>query len=80
MPRYFFDFHSRTTLRDNVGSDLPSDEAARVEAFRALPRIATDELAKVENDRHHFAMEVRREDGRGVYVVTLSLAGIRLGR
>ena len=78
MPRFFFDIHDTATTTDDIGHELPDVDAARIEAFRVLPRIAADEVPRKDNDHHQFAILVRDEDGRGVYAITLSLAGVRL--
>ena len=42
MPRYFFDVHQLPPGRDDIGEDLPSDEAAWHEATRFAGELFKD--------------------------------------
>jgi hypothetical protein len=74
MPHFFFDtddgdLHSQ----DDEGFELPSVEAARIEALDALPDMARNKIP--DRDRHTFAVRVRNEGGTVVYSASLDLVG-----
>ena len=65
--------------RDEVGVEFADLEAAIVEAKRALPSIATDELPR-DGDHRSYMVVVRDADGHAVYSAALSFVGTRLIR
>ncbi|MCB5177060.1 MULTISPECIES: DUF6894 family protein [Microvirga] len=72
MPRYFFDtYDGERFFRDEEGLELDGLEAARREARRALPDMASDHLP--EGDQRVFIVSVRTEAGQPVLRVALSL-------
>lgn len=74
MPRYFVDTSDGAMpVIDNLGHELPDDEAARKAALIALPDMARDEMP--DGDERKFSVAVRAEDGRAVYSATLTLKG-----
>jgi hypothetical protein len=78
MPRFFFDTTSdRALVRDQIGTELPSWEAARQEAIRLLPDIARDELPN-DGNRRDIIADVRDETGRIVFTAQLSFMARRV--
>ncbi|MCJ2055012.1 hypothetical protein MKL09_00345 [Methylobacterium sp. J-048] len=74
MPRYFFDTddgHFRH--EDDEGFELPSNDAARIEALDALPDMARNKSP--DRDRRTHSVRVRDEDGTVVYSASLALVG-----
>ena len=60
MPRYYFDIrHDDNFVRDDVGSQLPSFQAAKEQAAKALAEIARDALPGARS----LSIEVRDEMG-----------------
>ncbi len=76
MPLFFLDIHNGGIMHDDIGSELPDADAARLEAIRALPQIAADEIPK-GGDRQHFAVVVKDESGHIIYMATLVFTGLR---
>ncbi|MCJ2113237.1 hypothetical protein MKK64_18820 [Methylobacterium sp. E-025] len=80
MPRFFFDIlDANANERDEVGVACVDLEAAVVEAKRALPSIAIDELRR-DGDYKNYMVMVRDEEGQAVYSAALSFVGTRLIR
>ncbi len=80
MPRYFFDiFENGRHTPDEEGTELPNVATVRLEAMRALPAIARDEVPK-DGDRQAFTVLVRDEAGKPTYSATLTFAGLWLGQ
>jgi hypothetical protein len=78
MPRFFFDLQANGQLqRDNEGLECASMNDVRAEVMRFLPEFANE---KVSADRDHraFVMHVRDEEGRPVYIATVTFTGIWL--
>ena len=44
MPRFFFHLHNTVDVRDDVGRELPSLDAARAEAVNACRALMADDL------------------------------------
>ena len=79
MAIYFFDtFENGEPIRDDTGLECPSREQVRIEAMKALPSIAKEEIPK-DGDRQAYTVLVRDEGGRSVYSATLTYAGLWLG-
>lgn len=80
MPRFFFDIlDAGSDQRDEDGIECADLEAAIVQAKRALPAIATDELPR-DGDHRNYMVVVRDTDGQAVYSAALSFIGTRLVR
>lgn len=79
MPRYFFHLHDGGSYPDEVGQELPDEEAVRLEAMNALPDIARDTIPK-DGDKQGYMILVTDENGTAVYSATLSYAGVWLNR
>ena len=80
VPRFFFDIlDAASDQRDELGVECADLEAAIVEAKRALPSIATDELPS-DGDHKNYMVVVRDTDGHAVYSAALSFVGTRLIR
>jgi hypothetical protein len=63
MPRYYFDTHDGNRLHeDHEGLELRDDEAARVEARKAIGEIAADDIPG-EGSRKSMSIQVRKADG-----------------
>lgn len=74
MPHFFFDTDDGDfRFEDDEGFELPSLEAARIEALDALPDMARNKLPG--RDRHTFSVRVRDEGGTVVYSASLDLVG-----
>ncbi len=78
MPRFFFDtMTDRVLVRDQIGTELPSWEAARQEAIKMLPDIARDEIPH-DGNRREIIADVRDETGRVVFTAQLSFTARRV--
>ena len=74
MPHFFFDTDDGNFRHeDDEGSELPSIEAARIEALDALPDMARNQFP--DRDRRTYSVRVRDEDGRVIYFASLDLVG-----
>ncbi|CAA2154416.1 hypothetical protein MBRA_00089 [Methylobacterium brachiatum] len=74
MPHFFFDTDDGDfRFQDEEGFELPSVDAARIEALDALPDMARNKIP--DRDRHTFAVRVRNEGGAVVYSASLDLMG-----
>jgi hypothetical protein len=74
MPRFFFDTDDGYFRNeDDEGFELPSINAARIEALDALPNMACHKLP--EQDRRTFSVRIRDEAGTVVYSASLNLVG-----
>lgn len=74
MPLYFIDLSCRGHLYcDDTGRRFDSLERARREALSSLGEIASELLAKA--DQQDFAVSIRAESNREVYAATLCLSG-----
>ncbi|GJD73084.1 hypothetical protein CFIICLFH_1309 [Methylobacterium goesingense] len=75
VPRYFFDIHDGAEVqRDAQGVDCASAAAATVEAKRALPAIAADEVPR-DGDHRNYTVVVRDTLGAPLYTASLSFVG-----
>jgi hypothetical protein len=73
VPYYFFDVRDGQFMPDQTGSELPSLEAARIEAVAMAGRLLVDEPEKfVGGDK--WRIEVRNTDAQVLY--TFSFIGI----
>ena len=80
MPLYYFDMHDGKRLhQDDEGLELRDDEAARVEARKAIGEIAADDIPG-EGSRKGLTIQVRKADGTELLqlsiVFTLQLRGM----
>ncbi|KAB1068177.1 DUF6894 family protein [Methylobacterium planeticum] len=74
MPRFYIDTDDGVfPVRDDVGHEFASVEAARNMAQRALPDMARQKLP--DGERRTFTASIRDENGTVLYVATLSLVG-----
>lgn len=72
MPRFFFDtYDGDRFIPDELGLELDDIEAAKIEAERALPDMAWDELP--DGNQRTFIVSVRDEAGQVVLRAALSL-------
>ena len=72
MPRYHFDLESDVQhFRDEKGSELPDDEAAREEAVMLLGAIVRTMMAS--RVQHEVTSSVRNQIGTVIFGVRLSL-------
>ncbi|MCJ2055026.1 hypothetical protein MKL09_00420 [Methylobacterium sp. J-048] len=74
MPHYCFDTDDgHLRHEDDEGFELPSIEAACIEALDALPDMPRNKLP--DQDRRTYSVRVRDEDGRVIYSASLDLFG-----
>lgn len=65
MPLYYFDTDDGTKLyRDDIGTELADDQAARDEGTRALAEMARDYIPKTDKPQKNISMWVRNEPVR----------------
>jgi uncharacterized protein DUF6894 len=72
VPRYFFDVHDGTFLRDNEGVELRDIDAARKQVWDTLPMMAAQRQAD-GNMAFQLRMDVRDEAGNHLFHATLAL-------
>ncbi|MGN6470484.1 MAG: DUF6894 family protein [Rhizobiaceae bacterium] len=73
MSRFFFDIDDGDRfVRDEIGHVFEDREAMRLEAIKALPEIARDELP--DGNRRRFSVRVRDMEGRYLFQATLTMA------
>lgn len=75
MPRYFFDTHDRSFVRDDEGQECDDFEAARVLAMHTLPEIARFAIPS-DGDNQAFTVLIRDESS--VIVCTFCVSGAPL--
>jgi hypothetical protein len=66
MPRFFFDVHDSTFMRDEIGVELENADAARKAVWNTLPAMA----AQRESDGDmacQLRMDVRDESGKHLF-------------
>lgn len=68
MPKYFFHVRDSSDLPDEIGTDLPSDDAAREQAIVASAEAIRDLGARFWN-MGHWQMDVVDDTGRDVLVL-----------
>ncbi len=74
MPLYFFDFQDRAgVVRDDEGTELATDAAARCEAVETLYQLAKGKL--VDDEGQSFIVRVRDLFGSAVYLGQLTFKG-----
>jgi len=74
VPLYFFDTDDGKTLfRDDEGSELPDDQAARNEASLALAELAKDYIPRGAPQKN-ITMWVRNAQGQSVLKLALTFA------
>ena len=72
MPRFFFDtYDGDRFILDDTGIEMEDLEAAKAEAQKALPEMASDRLP--DGDQRTFIVSVRDEAGQVVLRAALSL-------
>jgi hypothetical protein len=75
MPLYYFDTDDGTKLyRDDIGTELADDQAARDEGTRALAEMARDYISKTDKPQKNISMWVRNEAGQAVLQLSVSFA------
>ncbi|WP_127753264.1 hypothetical protein [Devosia sp. 1566] len=74
MPMYFFDIaNGETRIRDDLGSELTDDQAARNEASLTLAELAKDYIPGGAPQKN-ITMWVRNEQDKAVLQLSLSFA------
>jgi len=71
MPRYFFDIHDGTSIRDDEGVELLDLDAARKAIWNTLPAMAADRQAD-GNMAYQLRMDVRDESGKHLFHAALA--------
>lgn len=75
MPLYYFDTDNGTkTYRDDIGSELPDEQAARDEATSVLMEMAKYYLPGRPDPQRNVSIWVRDSDGRPILHLTLTFA------
>ncbi len=75
MPYYYFDTDDGTKLyRDDIGTELADDQAARDEGTIALAEMAKDYIPKTGSPQKNISMWVRNEAGEAVLQLSISFA------
>jgi len=73
MPRYFFNSENGHAFHDESGTELETDDAARIEATRLFAQLIAEHPAAVWRDQL-FRLTVT--DGKGLALFVLDLAAI----
>ena len=71
MPRFFFDVHDGTFMRDEIGVELQNADAARKAVWNTLPAMTSQR----EADRDmacQLRMDVRGESGKHLFHAALA--------
>ena len=72
MPRYFFDVHDGTFMRDDEGVALEGIEAVRKQVWRTLPEM-TAQREVDGNMACQLRMDVRDESGNHLFHAAIAL-------
>ena len=70
MPRYFFSCEGAETFTDNVGTDLPDDAAARLQAVTNAAEVLRDKPHQF-TDSPLWRVFVTDQQGRTVFALKL---------
>ena len=71
MPRFFFDVHDGTFMRDDMGVELQNVDAARKAVWNTLPAMASQREA--DGDMAcQLRMDVRDENGKHLFHAALA--------
>jgi hypothetical protein len=71
MPRFFFDVHDGTFMRDDMGVELQNADAARKAVWNTLPAMASQREA--DGDMAcQLRMDVRDESGKHLFHAALA--------
>jgi hypothetical protein len=71
MPRFFFDVHDGTFMRDDMGVELPNADAARKAVWNTLPAMASQR--EPDGDMAcQLRMDVRDESGKHLFHAALA--------
>ena len=63
MPRFFFHLHNTVEVRDDVGRELPSLEAARAEGVTACRALMAEDVRKDGQITLSHRIDIHGEDG-----------------
>lgn len=69
MPRFFFHLHNTVEVRDDLGRDLPSLEAARSEAVTACRALMAEDLRKEGQITLSHRIDIHDEQGESQMVL-----------
>jgi hypothetical protein len=73
MSRYFFHVQNQVSyMRDEIGSELPSQRVARSRAAEAAGEILTSDL---RDGRTHVTFDIQVDNEAGARLFTISIAG-----
>ena len=71
MPRFFFDVHDGTFMRDDIGVELQNADAARKAVWNTLPAMTSQREA--DGDMAcQLRMDVRDESGKHLFHAALA--------
>jgi hypothetical protein len=76
MPRYFFHVHGVRPCRDEVGEELPDDEAAWAEATITAGELFRDIDGQFQPNQE-WTLEVTDADGRSLYFINISARKVK---
>ena len=71
MPRYFFDVHDSSPRMDEVGEELPNDEAAWREATTTAGEIFKDVNGKMQPGQD-WELDVADQDRNPLFLIHIS--------
>lgn len=72
MPRYYFNVHDGRDIVDDVGTELDSDDSARIEAIRTSGEMLRDHNMSGFWTGEEWAMDVVDQAGRRVATLRFS--------
>ena len=64
MPRFFFHLHNAVNVRDDVGRELPTLEAAKVEATQACRALMAEDVRNDGQITLSHRIEIGGDDGK----------------
>lgn len=72
MPRFYFDIVDGGLTVDDVGTEYPNADAARVGAIATLPELARDVIG--EGKSREVVLLMRDESNRALFTASLTLS------
>ena len=69
MPRFFFHLHNGVDIHDELGRELPSLDAARMEATEACRAIMAEDVRSEGQITLSHRIDIHGEDGQSMLVL-----------